>query len=333
MPDVYTRTGDKGHTGLFGGSRVPKQSVNVEAYGTVDESNASIGAAKVLLHDEYHDILHSIQHRLFVVAAELASDDKGKAILDGKISQADVDELEQLIDQCLEICGPMRNFVVPGRDPASAALHQARTVVRRAERRVLTMAETSPVREEVIRYLNRLSDALFALARVQETKSDHEVIVATVKAAVAKVIGTTPSALSCVNLDLATAKKLAEAAEKKGAEMGIPIVFAAVDEGGNLILVHRMADSLLASIDVAINKAFTAAALKTSTDSLLDAVRNGPLYGIEESNQGRMILFGGGEPVFSEGKLLGGIGVSGGTVEEDVEILAYATSTIFGSRK
>ncbi|MDR3070383.1 MAG: cob(I)yrinic acid a,c-diamide adenosyltransferase [Propionibacteriaceae bacterium] len=334
MPNVYTRTGDKGLTGLFGGSRVPKQAASVEAYGTVDESNAAIGAAKALLQDEYRPIVHGIQQRLFVLAAELASDEKGKTILDGKISQADVEDLEGLIDKCLAISGVQRNFVVPGREPISAALHQARTVVRRAERRVLTMAQAEPVREELIRYLNRLSDALFAVARVQETFHDREQIARIVADAVAKVTGTVQQPAKRVALDLATAKCLAEAAEFKGTQLGIPIVFAAVDEGGNLILVHRMADSLLASIDVAINKAFTAAALKTSTGNLLEAAGpTGPLYGIEASNRGRLILFGGGEPVFDGGVLLGGVGISGGTVEEDVEILDYAISTIFGSGK
>ncbi|MGB4271410.1 MAG: cob(I)yrinic acid a,c-diamide adenosyltransferase, partial [Propionicimonas sp.] len=139
MPNVYTRTGDSGQTGLFGGSRVPKQSRAVEAYGTVDEANAAIGAAKAAqVASDIRDDLHGIQQRLFVVAAELASDAKGRDILDNKVGQADIEALEHLIDRCLAFTGPQRQFVVPGRDAASASLHQARTVVRRAERRMLT---------------------------------------------------------------------------------------------------------------------------------------------------------------------------------------------------
>ena len=137
MPNVYTRTGDKGLTGLFGGSRVPKLDPGVEAYGTVDEANAAIGQAKALATDEpIRNTLHGIQQRLFVLAAELASDAKGRAILDNTISATDVKELEDLIDMCRSVTGPQRNFVVPGRDVPSASLHEARTVARRAERRV-----------------------------------------------------------------------------------------------------------------------------------------------------------------------------------------------------
>jgi len=334
MPNVYTRTGDKGQTGLFGGSRLPKQAPAVEAYGTVDEANSAIGAAKVLVHDDYHDILHNIQQRLFTLAAELASDTKGRAMLENKISQADVDDLEHTIDQALAFTGPARQFVVPGRDPASAALHQARTIVRRAERRVLSLDEQTDIRPELIRYLNRLSDTLYAIARVEETKSDLAVIEGVVRQAVEHLAreSTPVKADGAMRLDLTTAKKLAEAAEAKGTAMGLPIVFAAVDAGGNLILVHRMPDSLLASIDIAINKAYTSAALKAPTEDLRGAGGvDGPLYGIETSNQGRIVLFGGGLPVFEDGRISGGIGVSGGTVEEDITIVTYAFDQVLRS--
>ena len=329
MPNIYTRTGDKGLTGLFGGTRVPKQAIAVEAYGTVDEANSSIGAAKLAVGGEYADVLHQIQGRLFVLAAELASDDKGKSRLGGTISQADVDGLESVIDSCLALTGPATHFVVPGRDPASASLHQARTIVRRAEREVLRMSEAQPVRTELVRYLNRLSDTLYAMARVCEERTDRQMIEDVVRTAVDKVMGSRSASLM---LDLCAAKALAEAAEAKASEMGVPIVFAAVDSGGNLILVHRMTDSLLASIDIAINKAYTSAALKAATANLADLARpDGPLYGIEASNQGRLILFGGGLPVFCQGWISGGIGVSGGTVEEDIIIVTHAFDRVVRS--
>lgn len=154
MPAVYTRTGDKGDTGLFGGSRVAKQSLRVEAYGTVDEANAALGEAKAGLDDgPWRARLHHVQQRLFVLAAELASDAEGIAALADTIAQPDIDDLERLIDDCLAITGPQRAFVVPGRDHRSARFHHARTVVRRAERRTLTLAESEPVRPELIKYL------------------------------------------------------------------------------------------------------------------------------------------------------------------------------------
>ena len=328
MPNVYTRTGDAGSTGLFGGSRVPKQDPEVEAYGTVDEANAAIGEAKAAATDSsVRETLHGIQQRLFVLAAELASDAKGRAVLDNTISAADVSDLESIIDMCLEVTGPQRAFVVPGRDAPSAVLHKARTVTRRAERRVLTMAETREVRPELVKYLNRLSDTLYALARLTEHAYDVAHVHQLVRAAVEKALGTATA--TTPSYDLATAKAMAEAAEAKATELGVPVVFAAVDAGGNLMLLHRMADSLLGSIDIATNKAFTSAAFKLPTAALAEAsAPSGELHGIEVTNAGRVVVFGGGLPVFVDGRLAGGIGVSGGTVAEDVRIVTHALNTV-----
>lgn len=329
MPNVYTRTGDAGLTGLFGGTRVPKQDPEVEAYGTVDEANSAIGEAKAVAADEsVRATLHGIQQRLFVLAAELASDERGRQILDNTISSADVTDLESLIDMCLSVTGPQREFVIPGRDLPSAALHRARTVTRRAERRVLTMAETHPVRPELIKYLNRLSDTLYALARLAEHQHDLATIEHVVRQAVGRALGGVAASGSLQAYDLAAVKLMAEAAEAKAAELGVPIVFAGVDAGGHLMLLHRMADSLLGSIDIAIDKAFTAAAFKLPTAALKDlSTPTGELHGIQNSNHGRVVVFGGGLPVFIDGRIVGGVGVSGGTVDEDVRIVTYALST------
>ncbi|HEY3338222.1 MAG TPA: cob(I)yrinic acid a,c-diamide adenosyltransferase [Propionicimonas sp.] len=343
MPNVYTRTGDAGLTGLFGGSRVPKQDPGVEAYGTVDEANSAIGEAKAVAMDEsVRATLHGIQQRLFVVAAELASDAKGREILANTVGASDVKDLEDLIDMCQVVTGPQREFVVPGRDVPSAALHRARTVTRRAERRVLTMSETIEVRPELIKYLNRLSDTLYALARLTEHHHDMTMIEQVVRTAVARALGaassvpagiTIPGPATAQAYDLASLKRMAEAAEAKAAELGVPIVFAGVDAGGNLMLLHRMADSLLGSIDIAVNKAFTSAAFKLPTSALKDAsTPAGELHGIQNSNDGRVVVFGGGLPVFIDGRIVGGIGVSGGTVDEDVRIVTHAISAVQEAR-
>ncbi len=364
MPNVYTRTGDKGDTGLFGGSRVPKQSLRVEAYGTVDEANAALGAAKAMLPaGQWRRRVHDVQQRLFVLAAELASDPEGAAILANKINTEDITDLEHLIDDCLAVTGPQREFVVPGRDDRSGAFHQARTVVRRAERRVLTLAETEPVRPELIKYLNRLSDAVYSLARLAETWRDEE-IERIVRDAVAKVLGTpskqaqpdreeraarvetTPSKpvepdheplgeqsapapsrgrTPVRRFDLAAAKRIAERAEARSAELGVPVVIAAADAGGNLMLLHRIEGALLASIEIAINKAWSAVAFQAPTATLGPlATGDGPLPGLADTNSGRVVLFGGGVPVHVDGELAGAIGISGGTAEQDVDIATCA---------
>ena len=364
MPHVYTRTGDKGDTGLFGGSRVPKQSLRVEAYGTVDEANAALGAAKAMLPaGQWRRRVHDVQQRLFVLAAELASDPEGAAILANTINADDITDLEHLIDDCLAVTGPQREFVVPGRDDRSGAFHQARTVVRRAERRVLTLAETEPVRPELITYLNRLSDAVYSLARLAETWRDEE-IERIVRDAVAKVLGTpskqaqpdreeraarvetTPSKpvepdheplgeqsapapsrgrTPVRRFDLAAAKRIAERAEARSAELGVPVVIAAADAGGNLMLLHRIEGALLASIEIAINKAWSAVAFQAPTATLGPlATGDGPLPGLADTNSGRVVLFGGGVPVHVDGELAGAIGISGGTAEQDVDIATCA---------
>ncbi len=163
---IYTKTGDDGTTGLFGGARVSKANPRVEAYGTVDETNACIGLARAnRLPTSVDEVLHQVQVDLFVVGAELACvPGKEGSMPMLLISETDVVRLERIIDVAETTLAPLKNFILPGGSTESAALHLARTVCRRAERAALGIAEPPP-RAEVIRYLNRLSDLLFVLAR------------------------------------------------------------------------------------------------------------------------------------------------------------------------
>lgn len=162
MAKIYTKTGDSGSTGLLGGKRVPKNNVRVEAYGTVDEANAVIGF--ILSRFDYfthHDELKNAQHMLFDVGAMLASPEIRKA----RPNETDVAHLEQLIDELWEPLPPLTAFILPGGSELGALLHIARNVVRRAERRAITVHQLEPLPPSLIAYLNRLSDYLFALAR------------------------------------------------------------------------------------------------------------------------------------------------------------------------
>jgi ATP:cob(I)alamin adenosyltransferase len=324
MP-IYTRTGDAGLTGLLGGARVPKQAAQVEAYGAVDEADAAIGVARAVCPDEtIRQALAVIQRRLSRLAAELASD--GSVTVDDQVDAADVAELEALIDAAMARAEARPGFVVPGDDPVSAALHQARTVVRRAERRVLAAAQEHEVRPEVVTYLNRLSDTLFALALDQAHVQQMSHVERLVRQAVlAKVGAPAGDGFDAPALNLSVARTMAAAAQRRACDLQLPVVFAVVDAGGNLILAQRMDDALLASVELAIDKAFTAAALRCPTAALRDqAGPDGPLFGLESSHHGRIVVVGGGLPVFVRGRLAGGIGVSGGTVEQDEDIVASA---------
>jgi cob(I)alamin adenosyltransferase len=163
---LYTKTGDDGTTGLFGGGRVPKASLRVEAYGTVDETNAVLGLARATgLPPVIDAVLEHVQEDLFTLGAELACVPGRESKLNmAPIGAADIHRLELAIDEADAACEPLKTFVLPGGSPQAAALHLARTVCRRAERAALAV-DDGPVRGDVIVYLNRLSDLLFALAR------------------------------------------------------------------------------------------------------------------------------------------------------------------------
>lgn len=163
---LYTKTGDDGTTGLFGGGRVPKASARVHAYGTVDETNAFIGVARAARLDPVIDeVLEHVQEDLFTLGAELACVPGKEAKLGMRlIGGPDIERLERAIDDAVAACPPLKSFVLPGGVPQAAALHVARTVCRRAERAVLDV-DDAPPRGELVVYLNRLSDLLFALAR------------------------------------------------------------------------------------------------------------------------------------------------------------------------
>ncbi len=164
---IYTKTGDRGDTGLFGGARVSKASTRVDAYGDVDELNSVLGVSRLALAgSELDALLASIQTELFTVGAELATVPGKEASLKiSLIADTDVERLERAIDDAEKDLAPLKTFVLPGGSVASAYLHLARTVCRRAERRVVALAAAEPVRGELVRYLNRLADLLFVLAR------------------------------------------------------------------------------------------------------------------------------------------------------------------------
>jgi len=170
-PRIYTRTGDRGETGLIGGQRVPKDHPRVEAYGAVDELNASLGMARALTREtDLLEVFDRIQHRLFDLGAELATP-KAAPETPSAITDGEVKVLEGVIDLYQETLTPLREFILPAGSALAAALHAARTVCRRAERRVVSLARRERVNPEIVRYLNRLSDLLFVLARVANARA------------------------------------------------------------------------------------------------------------------------------------------------------------------
>ncbi|MBI5216031.1 MAG: cob(I)yrinic acid a,c-diamide adenosyltransferase [Ignavibacteriae bacterium] len=163
---IYTKTGDKGETSLFGGKRVTKDALRIEAYGTVDELNSMLGVCRSLNSvQEIDSILNDLQQSLFTLGADLAtpSDVQNKSVT--RIQETDIRPLEHTIDSISEKLQPLTSFILPGGNRAAAMIHLARTVCRRAERLVVQLSHEEEINRESIVFLNRLSDLLFVLAR------------------------------------------------------------------------------------------------------------------------------------------------------------------------
>ncbi len=168
MPKIYTKTGDAGETGLFGGGRVPKDDLRVEAYGTLDEANSALGLLAVHLDDTLAPTIQAIQRTLFDIGAELAAPSPGRPAsrVPAAVTGEQVESLERLIDAWETELPPLRQFILPGGSAPAAICHLARSLVRRAERRTVTLARSASINPEILKYLNRLSDCLFVLARL-----------------------------------------------------------------------------------------------------------------------------------------------------------------------
>ncbi|MEK6665917.1 MAG: cob(I)yrinic acid a,c-diamide adenosyltransferase [candidate division NC10 bacterium] len=171
---VYTRTGDKGTTALVGGKRVPKDSPRIAAYGTIDELNSILGLARVfneerLAEGEKHrwlnEVFRRLQNQLFDLGSELATPPGADYEGMFRVGDAEVKELETLMDRCQKDLEPLKSFVLPGGGRISGFLHQCRTVCRRAEREILALSRVEPIGEAPLRYVNRLSDVFFVLSR------------------------------------------------------------------------------------------------------------------------------------------------------------------------
>ncbi|MCW9708872.1 cob(I)yrinic acid a,c-diamide adenosyltransferase [Fodinibius salsisoli] len=168
---IYTKKGDQGNTSLFGGTRVPKSSARIEAYGTVDELNSIVGlGASYTLSDQGTKWVKKVQEDLFVLGADLATPPSSKTRID-RINEEAITYLEEAIDTMEEELPTLKNFILPGGSQAGATFHLARTVCRRAERATVACRKTEEISDLTIKYLNRLSDFFFVLARFENKKA------------------------------------------------------------------------------------------------------------------------------------------------------------------
>jgi len=167
---IYTKTGDQGETGLFGGKRVLKSSLRINAYGTVDELNAALGLALCYVKDnQVSAVLRNLQNQLFVVGADLATplEVESKNISIPRVTETDVLRVEEAIDSFDKQLKELRYFILPGGSKSAAQLHVARTICRRAEREVVLLSQQEEINQNIIIFLNRISDLLFILSRIE----------------------------------------------------------------------------------------------------------------------------------------------------------------------
>jgi len=175
---IYTKTGDDGTTGLIGGSRVKKYDDRLEAYGTVDELNSHIGLIMTVdIDDRTRKMLTEVQSKLFVIGSILATDEQSEKLLNlAACSDQDIEKLEREMDQMSEVLPKLNHFILPAGSTGTVYAHIARTVCRRAERRIVELADKTKLDQNLIRYINRLSDYLFVLARKINQDSRHQEI-------------------------------------------------------------------------------------------------------------------------------------------------------------
>ncbi len=303
---IYTRTGDSGSTSLFTGQRVSKTHLRVETYGTLDELNATLSLCYCATAIESHRILlEAIQQQIFWFSAELASESAMNAV------------------------PPVHSFILPGRSEAASHMHFARTVARRAERRLVELTTETNVRNVLLHYINRLSDCLYALARVEDNVAHQNQLIQEITKRYHEANHTPALKERTMPLTFQDLHQLIRSAAMRADELHIPVVISIVDANGTESVTWRMPDALLVSSELAPKKAWTAVAMKTATHKLADTVQPGaPLYGLESHMQGKVVTFGGGFPLWRDGILLGGLGISGGSVEQDMDIAQSAMAAI-----
>ncbi|SET18384.1 Haem-degrading [Natronincola peptidivorans] len=317
---IYTKSGDEGNTINLQGKFLTKDDDKIHLLGTLDELNSYIGwIISFEKNAPWLQSLKLIQNNLMLLMADLANDEKKE----WQIQQKEITYLEKEIDKLQAQFPKQKKFVLPGKTVLSSMLDIARTVARRGERYLITVDKRDAVEPRVKQYMNRLSDYLYTIARYVDFQS-------IIEEAVVEVLQHHDGiGQKDIKLTLETAKKLMDKIEIKAKKMGLPVVVAVANSEGNMIGVHVMDHALPASYDIAVNKAYTAAAVRISTKELGKLCKPGePLYGIQNTNQGKIVTFGGGCPIKAQNKVIGGLGVSGGSAEQDILLAEYGIEQV-----
>lgn len=281
---------------------LPKNSPIFALLGDLDELGSTLGLAKNKCNSGVAEIIEQLQSDLIKLSGEVAGYKKFA-------TKEETEKLENCIDSIESVTKGFKGFTVSGKTEGGALLDVARTIARRAERSAVGAQQRGGITKELLAWLNRLSDLLYTMARLVDGAE------ATPKRT--ETSGTLNGFCDAANALCSEVRKYAKA-------KGVSVVVAVSDAGGNLIAFQREEDAFVASIDIAINKAFTSASLKMSTKELGELAKpDASLYGIQFTNGGKIVIFGGGEPLIKNGVIVGALGVSGGSAKDDTEFAEY----------
>lgn len=344
---LYTGAGDKGLTSLLPGSQVSKADERVAAIGGAEEAIAALGAVRSVTEcPVFSGKLVRVQQTLRTLASGLADPRSGKAVFSAEEISFLESDMDTMVEALTERYGNDWQKALPGGCEQSARLDTARATVRRAERALITMDKRYAVLPTSKIYMNRLGDWLLAAARYADLLQEKKQAEVPAPQALAQAVAPAPASVgiaptdptvetvlkavlarvgSGTALDLARATRLIEAIEHRALSEGKQAVIAVANAQGNPVAVHVMDGAFLVSYEVAVRKAYTAVAVKMPTADLARLVQpGGTFYGLQ--NMERIVTFGGGVPLYENGVLIGGLGVSGGTGEEDHALAAWGAS-------
>lgn len=335
---IYSKKGDYGLTSLLDAKQVSKSDDRIELVGLIDELTSNLGLVKAAHPKiEIKEGIEGVQKNLQIIMSSIAD----QYNRDYRLKETEVTKLEEEIDRLQQLYPEITEFVLTGNNMLSAQTDIARTVARRMERSMVRGAKKFNVDSIAKKYTNRLSDYLYVIARytdhimgndsqninietvrdddgrkqVMQKSYDNEDIV---KAVINKIgAGQGP-------ISLESAKKLIDKVEIYAKLKGLDAVIAICNSQGNPVAVHVMDNAFLASFQIAINKAYTSVAVKMSTEELSKLALPGEtFYGIDKADNGRIMIIGGGVPLEVNGQIIGGLGISGGSGEEDSDIANY----------
>lgn len=315
MDKIYTGGGDKGYTKTLSNFRISKSDAVIDLLGTCDEFSAALMTAAADISDaDLKKDINAVIKRMKDIREEFAGGEK-------TVTDACVKTVEEMIGRLsTDITGIYESGE---KSRAAAQLYFCAAVAKRMERAAVKAGQYNRIQPAALSYINRLCDLIECFARYQEHLDRGKAVRRTDRAADYIAAAEIPEVNNMTGLTLSLAKKLSEVIERKAAADGVKVVVAIVDAGANLILLHATDDAYIASVQIAQDKAYTSAALKMFTHTALELSRGGALDGLNVTTANRLSLLGGGAPLEIGGRIVGGLGVSGGTAQEDTDFAIF----------